>query len=258
MSIIGPSLLRARQLVRRVQCINNLHLLGTGIHCYQSEYGGTLPWEGFAEGDRPIRYLGPWEDTSLWFNAAPEYAGQKAYCKLQQAALSGKGHLPRDGDSGVFVCPESSPAMAGPKDDLVTDGYFMLWGLNTEGTKLDRRKTFWSYAFNTQLDGAVEDRHTGCRTYISNTSIRCLSATVVLSEKLMRPDEFDPLFASSVGQGETSWKEFTTRHDKGGMLLFLDNHVAYFTRQALTSGPNIPEDYNLPGQVVWNPKGYSN
>ena len=237
--------------------MSNLHTLGTGIQCYQTQFKGRLPWEGYAEGDRPVRHLGPWEDPSQWFNAAAAYAGHTAYCKLQEADQDGQKRLPCDGDESLFVCPDSAPAVPGPKDDLVQDGYFMLWGTNQAGTQLQRRKTFWSYGFNTQLDGGIEDRHVGRRTYIPMASIPQPVETPILVEKLMRPDEFDPPFLTSVGQGEVSWREFTTRHSAGGFLLFLDNHVGYFTREELANPPGAPDDYNQPGKVIWNPAGKS-
>ena len=76
-SILVPSLRAARRSSRRVVCMSNLHTLGIGVHCYQTEFGGILPWEGYAEGDRPIRHLGPWEDP--W----PAYCGVS---RLLQAA----------------------------------------------------------------------------------------------------------------------------------------------------------------------------
>jgi len=143
-AILLPSLARARRSAKRVVCMNNLHALGLAVHCYEAAYKDVLPWEGYAEGDRPIRHLGRWEDSSQWFNACLTYAGYPAYCKMQKADMAGRSRLPREGDQSLLVCPESAPAVAGPKDDLVKDGYFMLWGLNAEGTGLDRRRTFWS------------------------------------------------------------------------------------------------------------------
>ncbi len=255
MSILIPSMRSARRSARRVVCMTNLHTLGIGVHCYQTEFAGILPWEGYAEGDRPIRHVGPWEDPSQWFNATPAYAGYSAYCELQRAAIAGGKPLPRDGDRSLFVCPDSAPAVAGFEDDLVEDGYFMLWGTDLAGIQLDRRKTFWSYAYNTKLDAMVEDRHERERVSLSIEKVGCTSEVPILVEKLMRPDEIDPPFPTSVGQAATAWSEFTTRHRGGGFLLFLDNHVGYLTRAELVNAPHAPMDYNQPGKVIWNPGG---
>jgi len=255
-AILLPSLARARRSAKRVVCMNNLHALGLAVHCYEAAYKDVLPWEGYAEGDRPIRHLGRWEDSSQWFNACLTYAGYPAYCKMQKADMAGRSRLPREGDQSLLVCPESAPAVAGPKDDLVKDGYFMLWGLNAEGTGLDRRRTFWSYGYNTELDAGLEDRHSDGRVTLSY--VRRPSETPILAEKLMRPDEHVPPFSTSIGQSAVHWRFFTTRHSNGGFLLFLDNHVAFFTLRELLDAPNAPEDYNQPGKVIWNPGGIAN
>lgn len=255
-TILVPSLARARRLARRVACMSNLHGLSVGVHSYEATFKGVLPWEGYAEGDRPIRHLGSWEDASQWFNACPRYAGYPPYFKLQQADMTGGPRLPRDGDTSFFICSEANPAVAGLKDDRVEDGYFLLWGLNAAGTALDRRKTYWSYGYNTELDAGIEDRHSDERVWLS--SIRRPVEVPILVEKLMRPDEYDPPFATSVGQSAVSWDYVTTRHDQGGFLLFLDGHVGYFTRKQLVNAPRAPLDYNQPGKVIWNPGGVAN
>ena len=134
----------------------------------------------------------------------------------------------------------------------------MLWGTNATVTQLERRKTFWSHAYNTKLDGMVEDRHSRDRVCLQIAKVQPVSDVPILAEKLMRPDEHDPPFSTSVGQAATSWKEFTTRHDGGGFLLFLDNHVGSFKRKELIEAPYAPDDYNQPGKVIWNPGGVAN
>ncbi len=235
--------------------MNNLHTLGIGVHCYHTEYEGILPWEGYAEGDRLIRHVGPWEEPSQWFNATPACAGYPPYHELQRADEAGGKPLPRDGDHSLFVCPDSGPAVPGFEDDVVEDGYFLMWGTDPTGMTPERRKTYWCYAYNTKLDNMVEDRDHRERICLSITKIARTAEVPILVEKLMRPDEHDPPFPTSVAQAATAWREFTTRHEGGGFLLFLDNHVGHFTREELINAPNAPQDYNQPGKVIWNPGG---
>jgi prepilin-type N-terminal cleavage/methylation domain-containing protein len=256
MAVLLPALAKAKRAARKVACEANLRALGGGVQNYQTDFGGILPWDGYAEGDRPERYVGPWHEPSLWFNAAATYAGTTAYCDQQDQATPAHP-LPREGTKSLFVCPDSQAAVAGPKDDLVTDGYFMLWG-RTDAGLLERRPTFLSYGFNTQLDGGLEDRHSTRRIQIKITNIRTPQTTPVLIEKLMRPDEYRPPFASSIGQSEVSWREFTTRHDGGGFLVFLDNHVEFYRQRDLADTRPGTIDYNRPGEITWNPFNIAN
>jgi prepilin-type processing-associated H-X9-DG protein/prepilin-type N-terminal cleavage/methylation domain-containing protein len=259
LALLLPVLGRARQASRQVVCSSNLRSLGLGMQMYSNDFKGALPWEGYAEGDRPIRHVGPWVEPSQWFNAAPSYCGYPPYCQQQDDDAAGIAPLPKDGgEQSLFVCPESGPASPGPKDDLVQDGYLMLWGMNADSTHTERRKTFWCYGYNTQLDGHVEDRHSTERVTLYRSSFSHASEIPLLIEKLMRPKEFDPPFPSGVGQAEVSWKEFTTRHNGGGMILFLDGHVSYFKRSEIINAPHAPDDFNQPNTIIWNPNGVAN
>ncbi|MDB5294965.1 MAG: hypothetical protein JWO31_948 [Phycisphaerales bacterium] len=252
--ILLPSLAMARRRVQAVECLNNLRTLGIGMSAYAAEFRGVLPWEGYAEGDRPTRHLGPWDEPSSWFNAAPKWAGLEPYNKLLATADAGTRALPKDGDKSVFVCPAAGPAASASAEDAIADGYVLLYGLDQSGAAV-RRKTFWCYAYNTQLDEGVEDRNVNYRVTVSLAALKSPGETIVLAEKLVRPDEADPPYAGSVGQQEISQKEFAGRHDKGGHLLFADGHVAWFGRAEVTT-PTAPGSgvYSRPGFLIWDPR----
>ena len=56
-AILLPALTSARAAARRLQCMNNLRNLGLGGQNYATQSDCVLPWEGYAEGDRPSRHL---------------------------------------------------------------------------------------------------------------------------------------------------------------------------------------------------------
>lgn len=253
-AILLPALSRVRRAANEVVCMNNLRQLGIGASAYAAEWKGWLPWEGYAEGDRPTRHVGPWEDAAVWFNACPRYAGTVPYCDLQNVAPWGGAPIPKNGDRGLFVCPDADDASSG-KDDTVKNGYFMLWGLDRSGIAV-QRPTFWCYAYNTQLDGGVEDRHSDRRVQVNLPQIRHPATTVFLFEKLMRPQEFSPIYNSGVGQQEGSYQEFTTRHRQGGFILFLDFHVGWLSRQEVINAPNAPNSFDQLNKVIWNPNSF--
>lgn len=250
-AILLPVLARARRQANEVVCMNNLRQLGLGAGIYTSESRGWLPWEGFAEGDRPERSVGWWEEPAVWFNCCPKCARQPAYFEVQNAGKTNGNPIPKSGDKGLFVCPDGLDPVAG-KDDVVQDGYFMMWGLDAAGNA-EQRKTYWCYAYNTQLDGGVEDRHSDHRIMVNLPRIKRSTYTVFLYEKLMRPREYTPAYAGSIMQSEGSYTTFTTRHRKGGMVLFLDFHVQWMSRREVLAAPGAPANYNQPNKIVWDP-----
>jgi prepilin-type N-terminal cleavage/methylation domain-containing protein/prepilin-type processing-associated H-X9-DG protein len=259
--LLFPMLARAQHAAKRVLCVNNMHQLGLGMLAYASDFAGAVPWDGWREGDTSSHVVGFWNDPSIWFNAAAKYACGQSYSDMQVANAANGAALPKSGDAGLFVCPEADPASPGPKDDVVSDGYFMMWGWDPAAAPAEnpiQRKTYWCYCFNTQLDGGIEDRDVGYRVVVRLTQLSQPAQTVLLLEKLMRPGEFTPPYGGSVMQSEGSYNEFTTRHDGGGNILMADFHIEYFTRNELINVPNAPIDYNQPGKVIWNPFGQSN
>jgi prepilin-type N-terminal cleavage/methylation domain-containing protein/prepilin-type processing-associated H-X9-DG protein len=257
--VLIPTLNSSRRTAANVACMNNLRQLGIGSQAYAATFRGILPWEGYAEGDRPIRHLGWWEDPATWFNAAPQYAKSPRYCDLQAQALAGGRPLPKSGDKSLFVCPLAGPAAVGPQDDAEEDGYFLLWGTDEAGAP-DRRRTYWCYGYNTQLDGGVEDRNSDHRIVVNLARLRRPSEVVLLAEKIMQPGEVTPKFMSSVGQQEVSWREFPSRHNGGGYVLLTDGHVAWCRRKDVVYPKPRPDglaDHNLYGSLVWNPAGMS-
>jgi prepilin-type N-terminal cleavage/methylation domain-containing protein/prepilin-type processing-associated H-X9-DG protein len=253
-SVLLPALRRARQAGNATVCMNNLRMLGVGLLNYVADNKGFVPWEGYAEGDRAERSVGEWDEPAVWFNALPKYARQPTYSEQQAIDRAGTIRLPKSGDRSWFVCPEAGDAVAGDQDDVVDDGYFMMWGLDAAGVA-ERRRTYWCYGYNTRLDGGIEDRNVAHRVWINIARVKQSSIVPILIEKIMRPNELSPRFATSVAQQEVSWKEFTTRHQEGGYILMLDGHVGYFKRRELIARPIGVLDYNKPDKIIWNPFG---
>ncbi len=250
--MVLPAVNLARRQARELQCLSNLRIFGIGSIAYAADFQGVLPWDGYAEGDRPIRHVGPWAEQATWFNSAPRYAGTKGYWDLLAAYEAGGAPIPRAGDRSIFVCPSAFVAGAGPtSDDTVADGYFYYHGLDSSGTVV-LKPTFWCYGFNTQLDGGVEDRNVSYRVCVRVGSLREPSCTVLISEKMMTPREYKPTYAGSVGQQQVSYKEFTTRHRKGGYVLMVDGHVSWFSLKEVRSPAS--GIYDQPGKIIWNPR----
>src|SRR5213592_3551309 len=74
-SILLPTLGKARAQAQAVQCMSNLRQLGIGFLMYSNESKGYLPWTGNSDGNSTKNPIGPWDDTAYWANAAPKLAG---------------------------------------------------------------------------------------------------------------------------------------------------------------------------------------
>jgi prepilin-type processing-associated H-X9-DG protein len=68
-------------------------------------------------------------------------------------------------------------------------------------------------------------------------------------------------YASNIGQSKADWRRFTTRHNKGGNILFADGHVAHFPwtevqiqASQMPGGKYNPSssDANQPSKLIWS------
>lgn len=95
MAMLLPSLSRARELARRVQCSNNLRQWGVASYMYREDNDNFLPTEG--------TYLHPGKPYT-WFNVLPPYLGAPAYREVE-----GVGNSIRDfPELDVWICPSKN------------------------------------------------------------------------------------------------------------------------------------------------------
>lgn len=267
--ILLPSLGKAREQARAVQCMSNLRQFGAGFMMYTNAYKGFLPWTGNSDGNSSANPIGPWDDSAYWANAVPKLVGAKPYVEVTQS-----GVLPGETANNLFVCPSaggcgtrvpgSHPNSDKKKDDAV-DGVFYMYG-DPEGSKpeyiggaqigTDGRKAYWSYAINSKIDNSLK-----AGQFFQKVSLLKPNVEVPLMvERGMNPSEVDPTQAvNSIARGKTTWTRMATRHRKGGNILMVDGHVEWFrTADLVPAGGAIPGTstnlaWNVPGKVTWDP-----
>ena len=88
MSILMPSLNKARRLATRIKCASNLHTTGIALFCYAGDYNGKYPL-GLPDGSWPMGAM-----------ALPTKDG---YVPIGQAALVAHNYL---ADFRVLYCPQ--------------------------------------------------------------------------------------------------------------------------------------------------------
>jgi prepilin-type processing-associated H-X9-DG protein len=213
-----------------------------------------------------------WESEALWINAISRATFGKTYDQIQMDAANGIGRIPIDGDHHVLVCPSAPPAggaSGGDDADEMADGYFLMHGyVNSGGSLTDQlRKTFICYAMNYHLFGNKKHPVIGVDQLTGQLSrLRPAADVVLVFEKRTNAGEAtaaDDAYYVSVGGGAAQinaahlgrfkgdWRRVSTRHNKGGYILFADGHVGHLTlREILT--PSITKDWNKPGQAIWN------
>ena len=290
-SILLPSLGKARAKAQEVQCQSNLRQLGFGAMMYADANHGQLAIDGpdgtntttncvgptaVLPGTNPAKISGL-DDTALWYNAFLKYTVGKPYYDLvrQDLAADTTGyHLPKVGDNNPLMCPAMlPPASLKPDKDLPTaDGYFALNCVDPlAGTGVTTRKFLTAYAFNSQLfnDAAPSWKF---------SQLKAGSTVALVVERLASYGEYRDIevqrlarqypatvgknittagYTSNLAQPKVSWKRFAARHRHGGFILYADGHVGFQPWTAV-QGPTpgvATADVNSPSVCVWNPRG---
>ena len=266
-SILLPSLNKARRSAQEVQCASNMRQFGMGIEMYVDQNKGSIPQKGPDGSNAGSNLFGPSggvtgvDDPSLWFNAIPLMLSGKTYYQMLIDDHNGN-HLPVAPDNSIFLCPSASPCgTQGSNDVLSADGqYFLLNGTDPNpgdpagvvaaGNKF---KFDASYVYNSKFtDYIIPSTATSVSgpAGVKMSQLRPASLVVTMVEKLSNSGEYtDPTVQAfnkqfpsiygtkingsglnnNVSQPKSNWKRYTTRHRHGGNLLFADGHVQWFS-----------------------------
>jgi len=290
-SILLPSLNKARESARETQCLSNIRQWGLGYHMYAQNAKGLLADEG-DDGDASsassaIKY---WDADYLWFNAVPKFVNGKSYWTLLQASLQPGGVPIANADSGsssIFLCPSAKPAGDNNAANITADGYHNTFGYiqgvnGAAPTGPVANKTFFCYVPNSELNNNFPGTQpplaptTNLRQAMPRiTQLKQASATVLMIEKRVNPGEIPPednqfytdvsgqavnrLITRSLSRTRGDWQRFAARHRKGGTVLFGDAHAEWRShRDAITpavafqaNSRNVPVDPAFP-QGNWN------
>ena len=279
-SILMPSLSKARKAAQEVQCESNLRQLGIGAFMYADSNKGVMAFDGPDGSDTGSNMLSPAngvsgiDDPSLWYNAFLKGATGKSYFDLISQDFATPGTLPTVGSSSILICPAAQPASSlfpGDGPIIGNGSYFTLNAVNP-ATGGNTAKFFSSYAFNSQLFN---------KTYSTwkLSQLRPSPYVVLIMERITNFGEYtDPVVtklsaqytatigkntkniltgAKGIAQPKTSWKRMSTNHRHGGYILFADGHVgfmAFSETQGINPGITTA-DVNQPNSCIWNPLG---
>jgi len=289
-SILVPSLSKAREAARRTVCATKVNAWGKAFILYANDYGGMLPLDG---GDGTAGTpIGLWNDPRLWFNGTTVYmgTGNRSYDQLQQQFCptndASKCNLPKGAANSMFLCPSAGDASnAVPwlgksftTGDTIVNGYFVVTGWYsvsaTTGAFAETRPMLICYGMNSQLRqlnyDSWQDLNQPDNTLPQDDipSMQMLDTPAMiplLAEKRIDPSELpagDDNARKSLAQSKVTAGRFTARHNGGGNIVMADGHVEYFKNRDINYPQQAPFNghalnktyhYNIPNVITWNP-----
>lgn len=292
-SILLPSLNKARAAAKEVMCQSNLRQIGISLMLYADQNKGIFPADsdpryGNTDGDRVARSLGWWDDPSLWINAATSAFTRKSYSELQLADPTIQLPNYTTGKS-VLVCGMATePGNSNASTDQVFagGGYHQMWGhanrlpapavvgsnmsagtTDSKGGGPVARKVYTSYALNSQLNSDAKYKPA------KQSQLRPASDIVIVLERRMNLAELPAVLNAQYGSPggndlpsrrlnriKAKWDYATGRHRGGGNYLMADGHVAWLPLVDVVLPPKYTPgatniDFNQAGKIIWNPFG---
>ncbi len=252
-SILLPSLNKAREQGREVKCLSNIRQFGLAYNMYANSSKGMLADEGddgdAATASSAIKY---WDADFIWFNALPKFVNGRSYWDLLQTANNGGEPIPNADSGSIFVCPSARQAGDNSAANFTADGFHTTWGFVSgqnggAPTGPVSNKTFFCYVPNSELNNPLPSNQPALppttnlrRPMPKITQLKRSSVTVLLQEKRLTPGEIPPednqfyadvsgqplnrLQTRSLNRTRGEWQRFAARHRKGGTILFADGH----------------------------------
>ena len=291
-SILLPSLSKARKASQEVACQSNLRQFGMAIEMYANANNGNMPQkgpDGSSTSPTNKNFFGSalsgvigYDDPSLWFNGLAKAVVNKSYYEMLVDDQNGHP-LFATGANNIFLCPSAAAvASIGANDTLSPDGqYYLLGGKDSSNVIPGTTFKFnMSYVYNSKFTDSLAVP-TG-PTSLKLSQLRPAATVVAMVEKLSNCGEYTDrsvqaynakyptVYAgkitpqgldNKIAQPKSNWKRFTTRHRGGGNILFCDGHVQWFAWTETQVQPDqmpfnaATSDANQPNRMIWSITG---
>ncbi len=230
MSILLPSLSRARQQARDTACMSNMREWGKGLLMFAFENRDLIPWDG-PNSDNPglpaeddPSFTPAYKVSYFYPNAIPPYVGQETYRHIMEssAALDMPKNVPLPGQHSMFVCPSAQPVTS---DDFPSA---IPYEVDFSSPQL---YFYFNYVINSKLENGSPYTWDNGAEQIRLNQIRDTVHTVVLIDMLSTKSEFPlstrPPQGINLRRTKGKWAELAYRHRKGSFVLMADSHVAH-------------------------------
>ncbi|MCC6234880.1 MAG: type II secretion system protein [Verrucomicrobiales bacterium] len=248
-SMLLPALANAKTKAVGIKCLSNMRQWGLALNVYATENEDRVPRDGTDDNGQYGVDTGATEgpgspnDPYAWFNALPPSAGEKPLSNYWAGATAPRLDLPFPGGRSPFWhCPAAKPSS---KDQFLQNGAF----------------GFFSLVMNVDLKllSTIKNNVQGnSYTYPDMPRLSTIpnpSGTVLLTDGAFSPS-LETYTATPPRNGifpAGRSTHFAQRHsNRGGNLVFVDGHAAFYKRSYITNGsPSREEKFNP--DVVWNP-----
>lgn len=215
-AILIPVVGKVRDQARFANCVSNLRQWGAANLLYAGDNKGLIPWDGGA--DSSPANLTVHAGTLPWFNALPPYFDSPPIQQLAQA-----DHLPKFGDSSLFICPSATIKTAAPE--------WLCYGPNY---LLSHRNPSASRLTITKVD-----------------IIRESSRVPLFAETTNHSAGSGGFIAQNVNPQKLA---SAMRHEGRAPVVFFDGHISSYTPRELIDQYNAKESLVAPIAVRWNPR----
>jgi prepilin-type N-terminal cleavage/methylation domain-containing protein/prepilin-type processing-associated H-X9-DG protein len=241
-AMLLPALARAKERARQAVCLSNLKQWGLSLQMYSPDNNNGIPTDGYsANFQGGNSWCGPHDqlsgtpqDPQTWFNLLPPLVGEQPLSYYFNKMSTGRGisssvkvtqYLPFPGGKGpIWECPSANMSLATIQNGLLATA-------DNSPNGIPGGTGFFSYVMNIDLKRASDG--TTALPYPQMpklTAFRDPSATVFMFDIVFDPVteivNASPQYNSVNPAGR--YRSFASRHNKGGIINFLDGHAAYF------------------------------
>ena len=250
-ALLLPALASAKRRAQTVHCLSNLRQWGLALNLYATQNDDTTPRDGTDTGGQYAVDTGvttgpgsPY-DTAAWFNALPELVGDHKLSWYKKNQLGGNPYpflpFPGNGLGKIWHCPSAVDGGSGAA----------FVGNGNNGV--------FSYCMNIDLKATTPITSSyGKLPYpqtVKLANVIQASATVLLTEQTFNPTtEFLATAGDAARNGIfpccRSYR-FSSRHNNGGNMVFMDGHSEYFFQKYITNG--APDDSGTDRAEKMNP-----
>ena len=239
-ALLLPALARAKEEAKQVKCRSDLRQWAVTLNLYTPDYHDMLPTDGmgpsgvYANSDPTDG--GPL-DPGAWFNLLPPLMANKPLSYYYSNLVSAHGGLPSKAVQYMPFPGNIGPIWECPSANMSLNSVGLLQGTPGKGW-------YGFFSFDMNIDLKREPPYgldpMKYPQMPKMTSFQKPTATVFIFDSC-----FDPV--SEVVNDNPYWNSvnpanrqhsFASRHDRGGLIAFLDGHSALFKTSYITNNPS--------------------